>query len=176
MTWRLLAHDPALLERRLAGPGSEKEPEQKRIQIFTSIFVLAVLIVSTLDYRFGWSLVPTSVVILGDVLVALGFLVVSAVFRENSFASSTIQIATDQRVISTGPYAWVRHPMYSGALLLFVGVPLALGSWWCLLAVIPLIASLIARLRHEELYLLEKLPGYADYHRRVRNRLVPGVW
>ena len=109
-------------------------------------------------------------------LVALGFAIVWLVFRENSFASSTIQVAADQPVISTGPYAWVRHPMYAGAIFLFLGVPPALGSLWGLLLVLPLTAGLVARLRHEEFYLLRNLPDYEAYRRKVRYRLIPGIW
>ena len=176
LTWYLLRRDPALLERRMAGPGAETEPAQKRIQFFTSILVFAILIVSVLDHRFGWSAVPAWAVISGDVVVALGFAIIWLVFRENSFASSTIQVAADQPVISTGPYAWVRHPMYSGAIFLFLGVPLALGSLWGLLLVLPLTAALVARLRHEESYLLQNLPDYEAYRRRVHYRLIPRIW
>ena len=114
LTWYLLKHDPALLERRLAGPGAETEPVQKRIRLFASLFVIGVFVVAALDYRFGWSVVPVAFVIAGNMLVFLGFVIVFLVFRENSFASATIEVAPDQRVISTGPYALVRHPMYGG--------------------------------------------------------------
>jgi protein-S-isoprenylcysteine O-methyltransferase Ste14 len=106
----------------------------------------------------------------------LGFAVMYRVFRENSFAAATVTVEPGQRVISTGPYAWVRHPMYAGALLLFLGTPLALGSWWGLAIYIPSVAVLVARLRDEEQFLMRNLPGYDDYCRRVQFRLVPGLW
>jgi protein-S-isoprenylcysteine O-methyltransferase Ste14 len=175
--WYFLRRDPDLVRRRLrAGPGAETEPVQKRIQLFLSIVIVAVCLVSALDRRFGWSDVSWPLVIAANALVAAGFLVVFAVFRENSFASSTIEVAADQRVISTGPYAVVRHPMYAGALLMFVAAPLALGSWWGLVPAALLIGGLAARLMDEEAYLVRNLPGYAAYRGTVRWRLVPWVW
>ena len=172
-----LKHDPALLERRLrAGPAAEREPLQKRLQALASICVGAIFVVSALDYRMGWSSVPTSVVVLGNVLVAIGFWLTFWVFRANSFASSTIELSAGQRVIDTGPYALVRHPMYAAALLLFCGVPLALGSWWGLLVLLPLLAVLVVRLLDEEVFLARNLPGYTEYCAKVRYRLLPGVW
>ena len=177
MTLYFLTHDPALVGRRMsAGPTAEKEASQKRIQLFASIIVCALFVVPALDRRFGWSTVPAWVVILGNVLVIAGFWMMFVVFRENSFASAIIEVDAEQRVISTGPYALVRHPMYSGALVMFTGVPLALGSWWGLLLIIPLLAILIVRLLDEERYLLKNLPGYEDYSRNVPHRLMPGVW
>jgi protein-S-isoprenylcysteine O-methyltransferase Ste14 len=176
-TLYFLERDPALVARRLrAGPTAEKEPAQKRIQLFASIAICAVFIVSGLDHRFGWSRVPDLTTMVGNILVALGYLFMFIVFRENSFASSTIEVAADQKVVSTGPYALVRHPMYAGAMVMFVGAPLALGSWWGLVPVLLLIASLVARLREEESYLARNLPGYDTYRRNVRFRLAPGVW
>jgi protein-S-isoprenylcysteine O-methyltransferase Ste14 len=172
-----LKHDPALLERRLrAGPAAEREPLQKRLQALARICLGAIFVVSALDYRMGWSSVPTSVVVLGNVLVAIGFWLTFWVFRANSFASSTIELSAGQSVIDTGPYALVRHPMYAAALLLFCGVPLALGSWWGLLVLLPLVAVLVVRLLDEEVFLARNLPGYTEYCGKVRYRLLPGVW
>jgi protein-S-isoprenylcysteine O-methyltransferase Ste14 len=172
-----LKHDPALLERRLrAGPAAEREPTQKRIQLFAGIFVCALFVVSALDHRMGWSTVPISVVLIGNVLVAAGFWFVFVVFRENSFASSIIEVGADQKVIDTGPYAVLRHPMYAGALLMFAGVPLALGSWWGLVILLAIAAVLAIRLIDEEKFLVRNLPGYAEYRTKVRYRLLPGVW
>ena len=176
-TLYFLKRDPALVERRLrAGPTAEKEPAQKRIQLFASIFVCAIFIVSALDYRLGWSAMQTPGVIVGNFLVALGYLFMFIVFRENSFAAATIQVGADQKVVSTGPYALVRHPMYASALVMFIGTPLALASWWGLVPVLLLFGGLVARLRDEEVYLARNLPGYESYHRSVSHRLVPGVW
>ena len=130
LTLYFVKHDPALAERRLrAGPTAEREPAQKRIQLVASIVICGLFLVSALDYRFGWSVVPDSAVIAGHVLVAAGYLIMFMVFRENSFAASTVEVSAGQKVVSTGPYALVRHPMYAGAAVMFIGVPLALGSW-----------------------------------------------
>jgi protein-S-isoprenylcysteine O-methyltransferase Ste14 len=177
ITAALLKLDPALVARRLeVGPKAEHEPAQKRIQWVASLCLLALYIVSALDHGQGWSVVPTSVVLIGDLLTVLGFAAMYRVFRENSYAAAIVTVEAGQRVISTGPYAWVRHPMYAGALLLFLGTPLALGSWWGLAVYIPSVAILVARLRDEEQFLTRNLPGYDDYCRRVRFRLMPGVW
>src|SRR5262249_16017397 len=138
LTVYFLKHDPALVERRLkAGPAAEKEKSQKLILLIASIVFCSVFVLSALDYPFGWSRVPVWVVLLGNVLVVVGYAIIFVVFRENSFAAATVQIADAQRVIDTGLYARVRHPMYAGALFMFVGIPLALGSWWGLLTVVP---------------------------------------
>src|SRR5262249_34559688 len=127
ITLYLMRNDPALLERRLkSGPTAEKEPTQKIVMFFASAGFISTLLVPALDFRFEWSHVPLFLVITGDVLTALGFLITFRVFQENSFTSGTIEIAQDQRVISTGPYAIVRHPMYAGGLFIFIGMPLAL--------------------------------------------------
>jgi protein-S-isoprenylcysteine O-methyltransferase Ste14 len=138
--------------------------------------ILALGVVSALDHKHGWSNVPVFVILLGDLLVAVGLVLVLLVFRANPFAASTVTVEHGQTVISTGPYAFVRHPMYSGLLLVFLGLPLALGSWWGLLIFPLLVAVLIWRLTDEERYLAEHLPGYREYRSRVRSRLIPGVW
>ena len=173
----LVNNDPKLLERRLkAGPGSEKEKSQKIIQAVAMVAFIAIFVFSSFDYRFRWSEVPPSVSILGDVLVALGLYFVFLVFKENTFTSAIIEIGDDQRVITTGPYALVRHPMYIGALVMLIGVPLALGSWWGLVAILPMILVLIWRLLDEERFLAANLDGYSEYQRKVRYHLVPMIW
>ncbi len=134
------------------------------------------MILASLDHRLSWSAVPLAAVVAGDLLVALGFLLVFLVFKENTFAAATIAVAPDQKVVSTGPYAVVRHPMYSGAFVLLVGTPLALGSWWGLLMFIPMVFTLLWRAREEERFLAENLSGYKEYCQVVRYRLVPFVW
>lgn len=177
ITLYLMARDPALLERRMrAGPGAEHDRVQKIIQTIASLAFIAMLVVPGLDHRFGWSEVPTWVVVTGDLLVALGFLAVFFVFRENTFASATIEVDDGQQTITTGPYAFVRHPMYAGALILLAGVPLALGSWWGLLAIAPMKLVIVLRLLAEERFLAKQLTGYADYRNTVRYRLMPFVW
>lgn len=177
ITAYLWKKDPKLLERRVnAGPGAEKERSQKLIQLFASLGFIGVMILPSLDHRLSWSDVPLSVVIVGDVLVALGFLTIFIVFKENTFTAATIVLAPDQKVISTGPYAIVRHPMYSGALVMLFGTPLALGSWWGLLMFIPMIFIITWRLLAEEKFLSQSLSGYNEYCQKVRYRLVPFIW
>ena len=176
-TLYLMRKDPALLERRMSGgPTAEKRPTQKLIMLFTSIGFIALIVVPALDYRFGWSSAPVSIVVIGDALVAIGFYLISRVYRENTFTAATIEIAENQKVISTGPYAIVRHPMYASASLYLFGTPLALGSLWGLVPSVAIIPFLIWRLFDEEEFLSRNLPGYADYQQQVRHRLVPFIW
>jgi protein-S-isoprenylcysteine O-methyltransferase Ste14 len=135
-----------------------------------------LLVVPGLDHRFSWSDVPPAAAIAGDLLMLLGWIGIFFVFRENSFTSSTIELAADQRVISTGPYAIVRHPMYATALVMLLGIPISLGSWWGVLVVIAILPALIWRLLDEERFLADHLSGYVAYQGRVRYRLVPGIW
>jgi protein-S-isoprenylcysteine O-methyltransferase Ste14 len=173
----LALYDRPLLERRLkAGPQHEREWSQKIIVSLILLAFFALIVLPALDYRFAWSPVAPSVSILGDAVILLSFLFIFWVTRVNSFAASNIQVEQDQRVIDTGPYAYVRHPMYAGATWLFVGMPLALGSWWSLGLIVPLVPVLLWRLLDEERILRRDLPGYMDYMRRVRCRLVPFVW
>ena len=135
-----------------------------------------MIIIPGLDHRFGWSHVPVAVVLAGDGLVVIGLYIVFLVFRENSYTSGVIEVASDQRVISTGPYRIVRHPMYAGALVMLLGMPLALGSAWGVLVCLPLAAAIIVRLIDEERYLARHLAGYAEYRERTRHRLIPGLY
>jgi protein-S-isoprenylcysteine O-methyltransferase Ste14 len=177
ITIYLMKKDPALLERRLkGGPAAEKEKPQKIIMLFTSIGFIALLVVPALDHRFGWSSVPWSTALVGDLLTALGFYLVFRVYRENPFTSATIEVADSQKVISTGPYAVVRHPMYASGLLWLPGTPLALGSYWGLLVLIAMLPFLIWRLLEEERFLVKNLPGYRAYCAKLRWRLIPGVF
>jgi protein-S-isoprenylcysteine O-methyltransferase Ste14 len=177
ITAYLVKNDPKLLERRLsAGPGAEKERNQNLIQFLAMIAFLATIVVPAIDHRFGWSAMSPYVVAIGDILVVLGFLIVFLVFKENTFTSATIEIASEQKVIATGPYAHVRHPMYIGALIMLLGVPLALGSWWGTLTIIPMTVVITWRLHEEEKFLARNLSGYAEYRNKVRSRLVPLVW
>jgi protein-S-isoprenylcysteine O-methyltransferase Ste14 len=177
LTMYLAIHDPKLLERRMnVGPRAEKEPAQKIIMVLATLGFIAMLVFPALDYRFGWSPVPASVSVLGDALIALGFLFTFFVFKQNSYGASTIQIAEGQTVISTGPYAFVRHPMYAAALVMLLGIPLALGSWWGLFALLLVLPVLIWRLLDEERFLRQNLPGYPEYQAKVRYRLLPFVW
>jgi protein-S-isoprenylcysteine O-methyltransferase Ste14 len=173
----LIRNDPALLERRMSGgPTAEKRAVQKFIMLCTSAGFIALLVVPALDHRYHWSTVPLSVAVAGDVLVALGLYFIFLVYRENTFTSATIEVAPDQTVISTGPYAVVRHPMYASGLLYVLGTPLALGSYWGLVPLAAMSPFLIWRLFDEERFLCERLPGYTEYQQKVRHRLVPGIW
>jgi protein-S-isoprenylcysteine O-methyltransferase Ste14 len=169
--------DRMLLQRRVnAGPRAENEKKQKLIQLLASFAFIGIIVLPSLDHRYSWSAVPPLVVAAGDALTALGFFMVFLVFKENTFTAATIAMATDQMVVSTGPYAMVRHPMYSGSLVMLLGTPLALGSWWGLLMLIPMTITIAWRACEEERFLLEHLFGYKEYCEKVRYRLLPFVW
>jgi protein-S-isoprenylcysteine O-methyltransferase Ste14 len=177
ITLYLMRNDPALLARRMSGgPFAEKEPVQRIIMSVTSIGFIVLLVLPAIDHRLHWSELSPYAVLAGDVLVLIGWLGIFFVFRENSFSSATIELSADQRVISTGPYAWVRHPMYATAVFMLIGIPIALGSWWGLLVIAAMLPVLIWRLIDEERFLVRNLPGYADYQNRVPYRLLPLIW
>jgi protein-S-isoprenylcysteine O-methyltransferase Ste14 len=177
ITLYLMKKDPKLLQRRISGgPVAEKEPIQKIIMSFTSLGFIGLLIIPALDHRFAWSRISSYTVLTGDVLVVLGWFAIFFVFRENTFTSATIELAPDQRVVSTGPYALVRHPMYGGGLVMLLGIPIALGSAWGLLIVVAMIPALIWRLFDEEKFLARNLPGYVEYQNKTHYRLIPLVW
>ena len=177
ITGYLWKKDPKLLERRVnAGPTAEKEAMQKLIQAFASLAFIGMMVLPSLDRRFGWSCVPIVWVIAGDALVAAGFYIIFLVFKENTYTAATIEVAADQTVISTGPYAVVRHPMYAGALIMLFGTPLALGSWWGLIMFALMTLVIILRLLDEEKFLERSLPGYTEYCQKVRYHMIPFVW
>ena len=177
ITIYLVKNDPELLKRRMrGGPQAEQRTSQKIIMLFTSVVFIALVVVPGLDRRFGWTLVPIVLVILGDALVAIGFYFIFLVYKENSYTSATIEVAADQKVIDTGPYNFVRHPMYASALLYLLGTPLALASYWGLIPFVAIIPFLMWRLMDEESMLKKELPGYSQYQQRVRRRLLPGIW
>ena len=177
ITLYLMKKDPMLLERRMqGGPTAEKEWSQKIIQTITATMFIAMLVVPALDHRLHWSTVSLSMTLAGDVLVALGFLIIFFVYKENTFASATIELAPEQKVVTTGLYALVRHPMYMGALFLLVGMPLALGSWWGLFVYILFMPALLWRIFDEEKFLAKNLRGYSEYLNKVPYRLVPYLW
>lgn len=177
ITLYLMKKDPRLLARRMkGGPKAEKNPAQKLIMLFASLGFIGLLVLPALDHRFAWSHVPPYVSLAGDALVALGWIAIFFVFKANTFSSATIELAPDQKVISTGPYALVRHPMYAGALVMLSGIPVALGSWWGLLMVAAIAPTIIWRLIEEEKFLVRNLRGYQEYRDTVRFRLIPRVW
>jgi protein-S-isoprenylcysteine O-methyltransferase Ste14 len=154
----------------------EREHAQRRIISLSLLWFVLAFVLPGLDRRFGWSDVPMPVVIAADLLVLLGYGLIVLVFRENQYASRTVRVEQGQRVITTGPYAWVRHPMYLGVTVMYLASPVALGSWWALLPALLIVPILVARILNEEQVLERELPGYREYEQRTRRRLVPGVW
>jgi protein-S-isoprenylcysteine O-methyltransferase Ste14 len=172
-----IVRDPLLVKSRTrGGPKAEQRPIQKLIVVLLIVPCVGAFIVPGLDRRFGWSSVPSSLCIAGDVLIVVSMWLVDRVFKANSFGSATVEIAEGQKVISTGPYAIVRNPMYSSAALYFVGVSLALGSYWGLIAAVLVILGFVWRLFDEEALLARELPGYAEYCGKVRWHLIPRVF
>jgi protein-S-isoprenylcysteine O-methyltransferase Ste14 len=159
-----------------AGPAAETRTVQKVVISVAFLLMAATIVLSALDFRFGWSSVPTAVCVIGDLLVALGLGIAMLTTIQNGYASANITVESGQQLVSTGLYAFVRHPMYLGNVVLMVGIPLALGSYWGLLVVIPGLAVLAVRILDEEKVLAEDLAGYRDYSQRVHYRLVPYVW
>jgi len=171
-----IKHPDALARRLNGGPGKETRPVQKVVMWALLLAVMATIVLSALDWRFGWSHVPTAVVIVGNVVVAVSLLAAQWVVIQNNFAGASISVEAQQPVISTGMYAVVRHPMYICALIMMIGTPPALGSYWGLVPVIAALPILVVRILDEETMLRAELPGYPDYTHRVRYRLVPGLW
>jgi len=173
----LVRKNPAALERRMhAGPLAETRTLQQIVSTVVFICFPAMLVVSALDHRFGWSPVPTTVTVVGDILVAVGLGVAMLVVAQNGYAAANITVESGQTLVSTGLYGLVRHPMYSGSVIMMVGVPLALDSYWGLVFVLPALVALALRIRDEEEFLQQQLSGYSDYEQQVRYRLVPYVW
>ena len=173
----LVRKNPAALERRMrAGPLAETRTLQQIVSTVVFICFPAMLVVSALDHRFGWSPVPTTVTVVGDILVAVGLGVAMLVVAQNGYAAANITVESGQTLVSTGLYGLVRHPMYSGSVIMMVGVPLALDSYWGLVFVIPALVALALRIRDEEELLQQQLSGYREYEQQVHYRLVPFVW
>jgi protein-S-isoprenylcysteine O-methyltransferase Ste14 len=173
----LLRTNPVALQRRMrAGPTAETRMAQKVVMGGVWSSLAAMVVVSALDHRFGWSSVPTAICLVGDVLVAVGVGVAMLVVIQNSYAAATVRIEAGQTLVSTGLYGLVRHPMYTGNLIIMVGIPLALGSYWGLIFVVPGLIVLALRIRDEEKLLQDGLDGYREYMRKVRYRLVPHMW
>lgn len=173
----LLKHDPKLLERRLSlAEKGEQRPLQKLVQFVLGPSFVLMFVIAGFDHRFGWTPVPDAIALVANALVGLGLLICFFVFRENSFASATVETSADQKVVMTGPYALVRHPMYTGGLLLLFATPLALGSFLAEIFFPVFLALIILRMQDEERFLTQKLPGYADYSQKTRFRLLPGIW
>jgi protein-S-isoprenylcysteine O-methyltransferase Ste14 len=173
----LMRTNPAALERRMrAGPLAETRTLQRIVITVVFICFPAMFVVSALDHRFGWSSVPTTATLVGDVLVAIGLGVAMVVVIQNGYAAANVTVESGQTVVSTGLYGLVRHPMYTGNVILMVGIPLALGSYWGLVFVIPGLVVLALRIRDEETLLEQELDGYRQYTQQVHYRLVPYIW
>jgi protein-S-isoprenylcysteine O-methyltransferase Ste14 len=173
----LLRKDPAIVERRMrAGPKAETRPVQKVVVAGIMILFMALPVFSALDHRFGWSPVPPAVSLIGDALVAVGLGLALFTVIENSYAAANITVESDQKLISTGLYGLVRHPMYMGSMIMLVGIPLALDSWWGLTVLVPVLIVIAVRILDEEKLLTQELDGYREYTDKVRHRLVPYVW
>ena len=170
----LLIKAPALLEKRLSA--KEGENTQKGVVAISGLLFVAGFVVAGLDFRFGWSSVPTWVVIASSVVLLISYALYAEVMRENAYLSRTVEVQEGQRVVDTGLYAIVRHPMYAVTLWLFLSIPLVLGSWWSLLCFLPYLAVIAVRIRNEEKVLEAGLEGYTEYKKRVRFRILPFIW
>lgn len=172
-----LIHDRRLVERRMKiGPAAEQRPAQKLISALFMLGFVGFVALPAFDHRSGWSPVAPVVSAMASAMIVLSFVLFFVVMQSNSYAASTIRVEEGQPAVSTGPYAYVRHPMYSGALLLLLAMPPALGSWWSVLLMVPFFPVLVWRILDEENFLRKDLPGYAEYMQRVRYCLVPWVW
>ena len=172
-----LKNDPAALERRMhAGPVAETRTVQKVVASGVYVLFAALLVFSALDHRFGWSPVPAAVSLAGAALVAIGLGIAIFTVIENRYAAATVTVEESQKVVSTGLYGLVRHPMYMGATIMMAGIPLALDSWWGLAVLIPCLFGVAFRIRDEEKMLTNELSGYHEYTQKVHHRLVPYVW
>ncbi len=169
-----LRRDPKFLERRTKG--KEKEKQQISIAILSAFVFLAGFIIPGLDHRFGWSNVPMHISIAAHIIILLGYLIIFFVFKQNSYASRIIEVNKNQKIISTGLYGIVRHPMYIGVLIMFIPTPIALGSYWGLIPFALLPVSLVLRILNEEKVLSDNLKGYKEYCQKTKYRLIPLVW
>jgi protein-S-isoprenylcysteine O-methyltransferase Ste14 len=170
----LMIKNPELLRKRLEM--KEREKEQKGVVALSGLLLVSSFIVAGLDYRLGWSHVSNLIVIIASVVLLVGYALYAEVLRENVYLSRVVEVQEDQRVIDTGLYGIVRHPMYFAVALLYLAIPLVLGSWWALLVMSPCILLLAARIKNEEQVLHQGLNGYTDYTKRVRYRMIPWVW
>jgi len=169
-----LKNDPLFLERRTRA--REKEKAQKIIQIVFSLIFLSGFVIPGLDKRFGWSDIPINIVLITDIIVLFGYLLIFFVFRQNSYASRVVEVDKSQKVITTGLYSIVRHPMYLGVLIMYIPTPVALGSYWGLIPMATIPLAIVFRILNEEKVLSKDLAGYKEYCQKTRYRLIPLIW
>jgi len=170
----LMKNDPALLERRMRM--RETQSVQKKVISLSWVYFLLAFLLPGFDKRFGWSNVPFVVALAASLIVLVSYLAVIQVFKTNSYASRVVEIMKGQKVISTGPYAVVRHPMYVAVSFMYVASPLALGSYWAMIPAALIIPLLMARIKNEEEVLEKELDGYKEYKQKTKYRLIPGIW
>lgn len=170
----LLVWNPELLRKRLEM--KEREREQRGVVALSALLLVASFVVAGLDHRFGWSNVTDIAVIIGSVTLLVGYALYAEVLRENVWLSRVVEVQVGQHVIDTGLYGIVRHPMYLAVTLLYLSIPIVLGSWWALLVMSPCVFLLVARIKNEEKVLRQGLLGYTEYAERVRYRMIPWVW
>ena len=170
----MLIKNPDLLRRRLSA--KEKQKEQGVILKLSAVMFVAGFIIAGLDFRYGWSHVPKSVVITSLVIFLIAYLLYAEIMRENTYLSRTVEVQENQVVIDTGLYSIVRHPMYTSTLLLFLTMPIILGSWWSFAVFLPYPFIIANRIRHEEAYLEKELVGYTEYKQKVKYKLIPFLW
>jgi protein-S-isoprenylcysteine O-methyltransferase Ste14 len=170
----LLLRDPELLQRRMKR--GEKDPAQRRIVALAGVLLLGLILTPAVDRRLDWSRVPPPAVVAADLVVLAAYGLFLGVLRENRSASRVIEVEFGQRVVATGPYAVVRHPMYAAIATMVLATPVALGSWWAFIPALLLVAVLTERIKNEERVLAAELAGYGDYMRTTVYRLIPGVW
>ena len=170
----MLRKSPEFLKKRL--DGKEKQATQKGVVALSGLMFIAGFVVAGLDYRFGWSNMPVSVTVVASVLFLAAYVLYAEVMRENAYLSRTIKVEEGQKVVDTGLYGIVRHPMYMATLLLFIMIPIVLGSWYALIPFAFYPAIIIARLKDEEELLTKELPGYAEYKQKVKYRILPFIW
>ena len=165
---------PALLEKRL--DAKEDENTQKGVVLLSGVLFIGGFVVAGLDFRFGWSHVPMPVVIVAAVILLVSYALYAEVMRENAYLSRTVEVQENQKVIDTGLYGIVRHPMYAVTVWLFLSIPVVLGSWWSLLCFVHYVEVIVVRIRNEEKVLEAGLEGYSEYKKRVKYRLLPFIW
>ena len=170
----LFIKSPDLLKKRL--DSKEKEKTQKGVVALSGLMFPIGFIVSALDFRFGWSHMPAGVVIAASVVLLIAYALYAEVMRENAYLSRVVEVQEGQKVVDTGLYAVVRHPMYMATVFLFLSIPIVLGSWWALLCFLPYVPVIAARIKNEESVLCKNLEGYSDYQGRVRFKLIPFIW